>query len=72
MPSFGPIKRTDLIRYLQKAGFEGPLPGGKHQIMRRGQVTIAVPNPHRGDIASDLLARILRRAGLSHEEWEVL
>jgi hypothetical protein len=32
MPSFGPIKRGDLIRYLRKAGFDGPYSGGKHQL----------------------------------------
>ncbi len=40
--------------------------------MRRENVTIIVPNPHRGDIGRDLLARILRQAGISREEWEQL
>jgi hypothetical protein len=26
MPPFGPIKRTDLIHYLQQLGFDGPTP----------------------------------------------
>ena len=29
-------------------------------------------NPHRGDISKELLARILRRARISREEWEKL
>ena len=33
MPVFGPISRRELIRALQKAGFEGPFSGGKHQFM---------------------------------------
>ena len=32
MPKFGPIKRKDLIRYLQQLGFTGPYSGGKTSI----------------------------------------
>ena len=31
-----------------------------------------IPNPHRGDIGRDLLAEILKQAGISREEWEAL
>lgn len=72
MPSFGPIKRADLIRALRKAGFEGPLTGGKHQFMVRGELRLVIPNPHSGEIGRDLLARILRQANISREEWEKL
>jgi hypothetical protein len=40
--------------------------------MIRGDVTLAIPNPHRGDIGSELLARILRQAGIPRQEWEGL
>ena len=43
--------------------------GGKHQYMVRGEVRVVLPNPHQGDISRDLLARILRQAGISREEW---
>ena len=69
MPAFGPIKRSDLIRNLRKLGFEGPYTGGKHQYMVRGEVRVVLPNLHQGDISRDLLARILRQAGISREEW---
>ena len=72
MPRFGPIKRKDLIRFLKRLGFTGPVSGGKHQFMVRADVTLRVPNPHRADIGADLLARILRQAGISREEWERL
>jgi hypothetical protein len=39
-------------------------------IMQRGDLTITIPNPHEGDISVGLLARILRQAGVSREEWE--
>ncbi len=70
MPPFGPIKRRDLIGGLRQVGFEGPYSGGKHQFMVKGDVTLRVPNPHRTDIGRELLARILRQAGISKEEWE--
>lgn len=72
MPRFGPISRTDLIRALRKAGFDGPYSGGKHSFMVKGQLSLTVPNPHRSEIGRDLLARILRQAGMSKEEWEAL
>lgn len=72
MPPFGPIGRRDLIRYLRKAGFEGPYVGGKHQYMVKGELKLALPNPHQSDIGRDFLARILRQAGIDRDEWEQL
>ena len=72
MPPFGPLKRKDLVRHLTQAGFEGPYSGGKHQFMVRGNLTIRVPNPHQADIGRELLARVLRQAGISRDEWEEL
>jgi hypothetical protein len=40
--------------------------------MTKVQINLTIPNPHRGDIGRDLLARILRQAGISREEWEKL
>jgi hypothetical protein len=37
--------------------------------MRRGNVTVIIPNPHEGDIGVGLLTRLLRQAGVSREEW---
>jgi predicted RNA binding protein YcfA (HicA-like mRNA interferase family) len=72
MPAFGPLSRKDLVRGLMKMGFEGPYSGGKHQFMLKGNVTLTIPNPHKGDIGRELLARILRQAGISRKEWERL
>lgn len=72
MPTFGPIKRRELVRSLKKAGFDGPYSGGKHEFMVRGETTLRIPNPHESDIGRDLLSRILRQAGISKEEWENL
>ena len=72
MPRFGPIKRPDLIRYLRQLGFIGPYVGGQHQFMERGEVRLIIPNPHRGDIGSDLLARLLREGEISRNTWDRL
>jgi len=72
MPPFGPISRRELIRALRIAGFDGPYSGGKHPFMLKGELALTVPNAHQGDIGRELLARILRQAGISREEWERL
>jgi predicted RNA binding protein YcfA (HicA-like mRNA interferase family) len=70
MPPFGPISRRELIRCLRALGFDGPYAGGKHAFMIKDDITLRVPNPHQGDIGRELLARILRQAGVSRAQWE--
>lgn len=70
MPPWGPISRTRLIRGLRALGFEGPQAGGRHEFMIREGQRVIIPNPHAGDIGVELLARVLRQAGVSREEWE--
>jgi predicted RNA binding protein YcfA (HicA-like mRNA interferase family) len=72
MPPFGPVKRGDLIRAFRQAGFAGPIVGKRHQMMVRGHDRVRIPNPHQGDIGRDLLARILREAGVTRDEWTSL
>lgn len=72
MPHIGPIKRKDFIYYLRLLGFDGPYSGGKHQFLVKGNRTLRIPNPHVGDISEDLLARILKQAGISKSDWEKL
>lgn len=72
MPAFGPISRRKLIRALKEAGFTGPFSGADHQIMQRGDRTLRIPNPHGGDIGRNLLAEILKQAGISRKQWEQL
>ena len=72
MPQIGPISRNDLIRCLRMLGFDGPYSGGKHHFMSRGNQVLRIPNPHQGDISTELLVRILRQAGIDRERWEAL
>ena len=72
MPPFKPIKRKELIKALKQASFEGPYTGGKHEFLIKGELRLILPNPHQSEISKDLLARILRQANLTREEWEKL
>jgi predicted RNA binding protein YcfA (HicA-like mRNA interferase family) len=72
MPTFGPIKCRELISILKRLGFHGPYAGGKHQYLVKGELRLYIPNPHDGEIGRDLLARILRQAGIDRNYWERL
>lgn len=62
--------RQVLIRRFRALGFDGPHGGGKHPFMRRGSLTVTIPNKHKGDeIKRHLLKEILKQAGISEREW---
>ncbi len=69
MAELSPVTWQQLVRRLRQLGFEGPVAGGRHPFMIRGQLVLTIPNRHRGTISVDLLSRILRQAGISREEW---
>ena len=70
MSHLAPVSRREFIRKLQTLGFEGPFVGGRHQFLVRGDLRLILPNPHREDITPALLARLLRQAGITREEWQ--
>ena len=72
MPLFGPIKRRELVACLRRLGYGGPYAGGRHEFMLRGNVSVTIPNPHGSDIGPNLLAKVLRQAGVTRNEWEAL
>ena len=69
MAELSPVSWTNLVRRLRKLGFDGPYQGGKHPYMIKGNLVLTIPNPHRRDIGVALLSRILRRTGITKEEW---
>lgn len=69
MPKLNPISRRKFIQRMHELGFEGPFAGGKHPQMRRGNLTLIIPNMHEGNIGAGFLNRLLRQAGISREEW---
>jgi len=70
MSELNPISRKQLIRSLKKFGFDGPYSGGKHQYMIKDNLRLTIPNTHQKDISPSLLARILRQAKITKEDWE--
>lgn len=72
MPPIPPISLRELISYLKHCGFDGPYPGGKHQVMWKGQFKVTIPNKHPGDIGIPFLLKLLKQAGISRKEWEDL
>ena len=70
MPPWGPVNRRILIQSLRALGWEGPLPGGRHQAMRKADRRISIPNDHGGVISVGLVARVLRAANITRDEWE--
>ena len=69
MPKLNPVSWQELVRRLRLFGFAGPIAGGKHPFMVKGNLVLTVPNPHRGVISIDLLVRILKQAGINRDEW---
>jgi predicted RNA binding protein YcfA (HicA-like mRNA interferase family) len=70
MTKLVPVSRREFIHRLQKLGFTGPYSGGNHEFMRRDNLPLILPNPHRHDIGVALLTRLLRQAAISRQEWE--
>ncbi|MCR4405265.1 MAG: type II toxin-antitoxin system HicA family toxin [Candidatus Acetothermia bacterium] len=68
MARLTPVSWVDLVRGLRKLGFEGPYRGGRHPYMVKGDLVLTIPNP-RKEIGVDLLRRILKRGGISRDEW---
>lgn len=69
MPILTPVSWRELVKRLRELGFEGPYAGGRYPQMRREHVIVIIPNRHEGDIGVGFLRRILRQAGVSHEQW---
>ena len=65
-----PLSRREFIRRMLRLGFDGPFSGGRHEFLLRDDRRLILPNPHRGDISVDLLARLLDEAGVTRQEWE--
>jgi hypothetical protein len=59
-----------MIRRLRALGWQGPFPAGKHPLMQKGDRTVHIPNPHRGDLDWSLTIRLLRQGGISVADWE--
>ncbi len=54
---------------MRRFGFKNPIPGGKHQFMKKGEFKLHIPNPDKTDLTTGLVRRIARQAGIREEEW---
>ena len=66
MPKLPVLSGSEIIKLLERAGFEQARQRGSHVVMRRAEHGCVVPL-HR-EVKSGTLAGILRQAGLSIEE----
>ena len=57
---------------MRQLGWVGPEAGKRHGAMRKGVHTVAIPNPHRGDLDWSLVKRILQQAEIDPDAWEAL
>ena len=67
MPKLPRISGSEIVRALQRLGFEVARQRGSHVIMRRGSTGCVVPN-HR-EVKVGTLAGVLRQAEVSAEEF---
>jgi predicted RNA binding protein YcfA (HicA-like mRNA interferase family) len=66
-----PISRRELIRRFRNLGFTGPISGGRHQFVEKGELKVRIPTPHKsGIIDGALVKEILRQAGIKISDWE--
>ncbi|MGH2350181.1 MAG: type II toxin-antitoxin system HicA family toxin [Chloroflexota bacterium] len=74
MSKLSPLKANEVIRRLRKAGFIGPIPGGRHSRMVRPATGQIIPIPVHGgrDVSVGLIRAMLREAGITPEEWNDL
>lgn len=66
-------KQTTEAEFLTKfrsLGYEGPKQRGPHPFMQKGNHKPSIPNSHDFPISASYLGRILRKAGISEEDWE--
>ena len=61
------VSWDEMVRRLRELGFEGPyLSSGPHPYyMKKEDLTVDLPNPHKQDIGIDLLKRISNIAALA-------
>ncbi len=66
------ISRRKLIQNFKKLGFEGSYIEGRHFFMKKDDLKVRIPNNHPGDIGAGLVSEILRQAGISPKDWELV
>jgi len=70
MPRLPTVKPRNVIRVLERAGFEIDHQTGSHVVLRRGNDDSRVVVPyHNRDLGRGLTLRIIKSAGLTRDEF---
>jgi len=64
-----PVNWKEFVSRMKELGFEGPYYGGKHPKMKKGNLTVIIPNKHETEIGAGFLKRLLKQAGITEEDW---
>lgn len=74
MSRLTPLKSREVIRKLQRLGYDGPIPGGRHVRMVHPASGQIIPIPAHGgnDISVGLIREIIRQVGITRDEWLAL
>ncbi|MXY22434.1 MAG: type II toxin-antitoxin system HicA family toxin [Dehalococcoidia bacterium] len=74
MSRLTPLRSREVIRRLRALGYRGPMSRGRHRQMYNPRTGQRIPIPMHGsrDISVGLIRDIIRRAGISREEWNSL
>jgi len=67
-----PYKAKDVLRRLQRAGFEVRRQSGSHVVLRHADGRQTYVAMHARDVPSGTFRAILKQAGLSEEEFRSL
>ena len=64
-----PLKYRELIAKIKKLGLAGPFHGSKHPYFLKGNLSILIPNQHRGDVGKELIKGIINQLGITAKEF---
>jgi predicted RNA binding protein YcfA (HicA-like mRNA interferase family) len=67
-----PFTAKDVLRRLERAGFEVRRQSGSHKVLRHPDGRQTYVPMHTGDVPSGTFRSILRQAGLTEEEFRDL
>ncbi len=65
------VSARDVVRALQRAGFEPDRQRGSHLLLKRAALRVTVPM-HRGDLKRGTVRAIVEQAGMTEEEFRAL
>jgi predicted RNA binding protein YcfA (HicA-like mRNA interferase family) len=65
------VKAREVVRALQKAGFQPDRQKGSHLLLKRGSLRVTVPM-HSGDLKRGTLRSLLDQAGITDDEFLAL